>query len=63
MLEFLHTIEKLKREMRHSYISNGRQESVAEQIDLETYAKLVKHGIRPEKLTQQGYDEFFGARA
>lgn len=30
MLEFIHAIEQLKKEMRHSYLSNGRQESVAE---------------------------------
>lgn len=30
MLEVLHLAEKLKYEMRHSWLSNGRQESVAE---------------------------------
>ncbi len=30
MLDFIHAIEQLKKEMRHSYLSDGRQESVAE---------------------------------
>lgn len=30
ILQFLHIAEKLKMEMRHSWLSNGRQESVAE---------------------------------
>src|SRR5579883_513093 len=30
MLEMLHIAENLKHEMRHSWLSNGRQESVAE---------------------------------
>lgn len=30
ILQFLHEIEKLKSELRHSWLSNGRQESVAE---------------------------------
>lgn len=30
ILDFLHEIEKLKKELRHSWLSNGRQESVAE---------------------------------
>ena len=29
-LPFLHAIERLKKELRHSYLSNGRQEDVAE---------------------------------
>ncbi len=30
ILEFLHAAEKLKRELRHSWLSDGRRESVAE---------------------------------
>lgn len=30
ILEFIHEAEKLKKEMRHSWLSDGRQESVAE---------------------------------
>ncbi len=30
ILEFLHIAEKLKRELRHSWLSDGRRESVAE---------------------------------
>jgi putative hydrolase of HD superfamily len=30
ILDFLHAIEQLKQELRHSWTSNGRQESVAE---------------------------------
>lgn len=30
ILQFLHKAEKLKRELRHSWLSNGRRESVAE---------------------------------
>jgi putative hydrolases of HD superfamily len=30
ILQFLHEVEKLKVELRHSWLSNGRQESVAE---------------------------------
>ncbi len=30
MLEFVHFLERLKRELRHSYISDGRQEDVAQ---------------------------------
>lgn len=30
LLSFFHTAEKLKQELRHSWLSNGRQESVAE---------------------------------
>lgn len=32
MIQFLHEIEKLKCELRHSWLSDGRQESVAERI-------------------------------
>lgn len=55
VLQFIHVAEQLKKEMRHSWLSNGRQESVAEHtwrltvmaMALEPY---LKQPLRMEKL-------------
>ena len=55
ILQFIHVAEQLKKEMRHSWLSNGRQESVAEHtwrltvmaMALEPY---LKQPLRMEKL-------------
>jgi len=43
ILKFLHEAEGLKREMRHSWLSDGRQESVAEHTWRTTLMALVLH--------------------
>lgn len=54
ILEFLHEVEKLKQELRHSRLSNGRQESVAEHsrrlwFMVILFASNINHDINIEK--------------
>lgn len=54
MLDFLHLAEKLKIELRHNWLSNGRQESVAEHswrmsLMAILFAPMLKEKINLEK--------------
>ncbi len=54
VLDFLHLSEKIKQELRHSWLSNGRQESVAEHswrmaLMVILLAPLLEHPVNQEK--------------
>jgi putative hydrolase of HD superfamily len=58
IIKFVQIIEKLKRELRHSWLSNGRQESVAEHTWSATLlafllAEEIKEDINTEKLLKR----------
>ncbi len=40
----------------------GMLKEFAEQIDNETFEKLSKHGLQPERLTQAEFEQFFGKK-
>ena len=50
ILQFLHEVEKLKQELRHSWLSNWRQESVAEHTWRLSLMAILMHSKLDEKV-------------